>query len=76
MVEHGAMVGELLELLDELGIAESTIVQYSTDNGPHYNTLPDAAITPFRKINRDRPRFHRCGTTRRARRGMLRDSGL
>jgi arylsulfatase A-like enzyme len=32
----------------ELGIAEATIVLYSTDNGPHYNTWPDAAITPWR----------------------------
>lgn len=47
MVEHDAMVGELLALLDELGIAENTIVQYSTDNGPHYNTWPDAGTTPF-----------------------------
>ncbi len=35
-------------LLDELGIADNTIVFYSTDNGPHYNTWPDAAATPFR----------------------------
>lgn len=48
MVEHDMHVGELLELLDELGIAENTIVQYSTDNGPHYNTWPDAGTTPFR----------------------------
>ena len=48
MVEHDMMVGELLKLLDELGIAENTIVLYSTDNGPHYNTWPDAANTPFR----------------------------
>ncbi|MEM9187199.1 MAG: arylsulfatase [Planctomycetota bacterium] len=48
MVEHDMHVGELLDLLDELGIAENTIVQYSTDNGPHYNTWPDAATTPFR----------------------------
>lgn len=48
MVEHDIMVGELLDLLDELGLAENTIVQYSTDNGPHYNTWPDAATTPFR----------------------------
>ena len=34
--------------LDELGIADDTIVMYSTDNGVHYNTWPDAAITPFR----------------------------
>ena len=48
MVEHDMMVGELLKMLDELGIAENTIVLYSTDNGPHYNTWPDAANTPFR----------------------------
>ncbi len=48
MVEHDMNVGELLQLLDELGIADNTIVMYSTDNGPHYNTWPDAASTPFR----------------------------
>lgn len=48
MVEHDAMVGELLELLDDLGIAGNTVVMYSTDNGPHYNTWPDAGTTPFR----------------------------
>lgn len=48
MVEHDMHVGELLDLLDELGIADDTIVFYSTDNGPHYNTWPDAGTTPFR----------------------------
>ncbi|WP_162307266.1 arylsulfatase [Sinorhizobium medicae] len=48
MVEHDMHVGELLKLLDELGIAENTVVMYSTDNGPHFNTWPDAATTPFR----------------------------
>lgn len=48
MVEHDLHVGELLHVLDELGIADNTIVFYSTDNGPHYNTWPDAAATPFR----------------------------
>ena len=48
MVEHDMHVGQLLDLLDELGIADSTIVHYSTDNGPHMNTWPDAAMTPFR----------------------------
>jgi arylsulfatase len=48
MIEHDAMVGELLKLIDELGLAKDTIVQYSTDNGPHYNTWPDAGTTPFR----------------------------
>jgi arylsulfatase len=48
MVEHDMMVGELLKLVDELGIANDTIVMYSTDNGPHYNTWPDAGTMPFR----------------------------
>jgi arylsulfatase len=48
MVEHDMHVGELLKALDDLGIADNTIVFYSTDNGPHYNTWPDAASTPFR----------------------------
>jgi arylsulfatase A-like enzyme len=48
MIEHDAQVGELLALLDDLGIADDTIVMYSTDNGPHYNTWPDAGTTPFR----------------------------
>ncbi len=48
MVEHDMHVGELLKLIDDLGIADNTIVQYSTDNGPHFNTWPDAANTPFR----------------------------
>ena len=48
MVEHDRHVGQLLDLIDELGIADNTIVFYSTDNGPHYNTWPDAGTTPFR----------------------------
>jgi len=48
MVEHDMHVGKFLKLLDELGIADDTMVFYSTDNGPHYNTWPDAAATPFR----------------------------
>jgi arylsulfatase len=48
MIEHDANVGELLKLLDDLGVADNTIVLYSTDNGPHYNTWPDAGTTPFR----------------------------
>jgi arylsulfatase len=48
MVEHDMHIGKFLKLLDELGIAGNTIVHYSTDNGPHYNTWPDAAATPFR----------------------------
>jgi arylsulfatase len=48
MVEHDRHVGNFLAKLDELGIADNTLVFYSTDNGPHYNTWPDAAATPFR----------------------------
>jgi arylsulfatase len=48
MVEHDMHVGELLDLIDELGVADNTLVMYSTDNGPHYNTWPDAGTTPFR----------------------------
>ena len=48
MVEHDAHVGAMLQALDDLGIANDTIVLYSTDNGPHYNTWPDAGTTPFR----------------------------
>ncbi len=48
MVEHDMHIGMFLNLLDELGIVDNTIVHYSTDNGPHYNTWPDAAATPFR----------------------------
>ena len=48
MIEHDRQVGELLDYLDELGIADDTVVMYSTDNGPHMNTWPDGAMTPFR----------------------------
>ncbi|MFO7668747.1 MAG: arylsulfatase [Bacteroidales bacterium] len=48
MVEHDMHVGKFLALLDELGISENTIVMYSTDNGPHKNTWPDAGVNPFR----------------------------
>ncbi|MFY9969417.1 MAG: sulfatase-like hydrolase/transferase, partial [Roseiarcus sp.] len=48
MVAHDEHIGQMLAKLDELGIADDTIVMYSTDNGVHYNTWPDAAITPFR----------------------------
>ena len=48
MVDHDRHVGKLLDLLDTLGIAENTIAMYSTDNGPHMNTWPDGAMTPFR----------------------------
>ena len=48
MVEHDMQVGELLKVIDDLGLSDNTIVMYSTDNGPHNNTWPDAATTPFR----------------------------
>ena len=48
MVAHDENIGRMLTKLDELGIADDTIVMYSTDNGPHYNSWPDAGITPFR----------------------------
>ena len=48
MVEHDGQVGQLLDLLDELGIADNTIVVYSTDNGAETFTWPDGGTTPFR----------------------------
>jgi arylsulfatase len=48
MVDHDKNVGQVLDALDKLGIAEDTFVVYSTDNGPHMNTWPDGAMTPFR----------------------------
>jgi arylsulfatase len=48
MIDHDKNVGEMLDLLDSLGIADDTIVVYSTDNGPHMNSWPDGAMTPFR----------------------------
>jgi arylsulfatase len=48
MVAHDESIGRMLDKLDALGIADDTIVMYSTDNGPHFNSWPDAAITPFR----------------------------
>jgi arylsulfatase A-like enzyme len=48
MIQHDDWVGAILKKIDDLGIADNTIVVYGTDNGPHYNTWPDAGITPFR----------------------------
>jgi len=48
MIDHDKNVGAALDKLDELGIADDTIVVYSTDNGPHMNSWPDAGMTPFR----------------------------
>jgi len=48
MIDHDRHVGQMLDLLDDLGLAEDTMVIYSTDNGPHRNSWPDAGMTPFR----------------------------
>ena len=48
MIDHDRHVGQVLDKLDELGIADDTIFIYSTDNGPHMNSWPDGAMTPFR----------------------------
>jgi arylsulfatase len=48
MIEHDDTVGSLLDALDKLGVSNDTIVVYTSDNGPHMNTWPDAAMTHFR----------------------------
>jgi len=48
MIDHDKNVGTVLNMIDELGIGDNTIVMYSTDNGPHQNSWPDAGTTPFR----------------------------
>jgi arylsulfatase A-like enzyme len=48
MIDHDKNVGTVLDKIDALGIGNDTIVVYSTDNGPHANSWPDAATTPFR----------------------------
>jgi arylsulfatase A-like enzyme len=48
MIEHDGTVGMLLKKLDDLAITDNTIVIYTTDNGPHENSWPDGAMTPFR----------------------------
>ena len=48
MIEHDETIGALLKTLDDLGIANNTILVYTSDNGPHMNTWPDGAMTPFR----------------------------
>ncbi len=48
MIDHDKLVGKLLKSLDDMGIADNTFVMYSTDNGPHMNSWPDAGMTPFR----------------------------
>ena len=48
MIEHDELIGKMLDLIDELGVTDDTFVMYSTDNGPHQNSWPDAGTTPFR----------------------------
>jgi arylsulfatase len=48
MVDHDQLVGSVMKVLDDLKIADNTFVMYSTDNGPHMNSWPDAGMTPFR----------------------------
>src|SRR5262245_21108314 len=48
MLEHDDNVGKILKAIDDLGIADNTILLYTTDNGPHMNSWPDGAMTPFR----------------------------
>lgn len=48
MIEHDETIGTLLKALEDMGIADNTIVVYTSDNGPHMNTWPDGAMTPFR----------------------------
>jgi arylsulfatase A-like enzyme len=48
MLEHDGQVGNLLKTLDDLGLANNTIVIYGTDNGVHMNSWPDGGMTPFR----------------------------
>jgi arylsulfatase A-like enzyme len=48
MIEHDAVIGTILKAVDDLGISNNTIVLYTTDNGPHQNSWPDAGTTPFR----------------------------
>jgi arylsulfatase len=48
MIEHDETIGTLLKALDDMGIADDTIVVYTSDNGPHMNSWPDGAMTWFR----------------------------
>jgi arylsulfatase A-like enzyme len=48
MIEHDATIGSILKAVDDFGITNETIVLYTTDNGPHQNSWPDAGTTPFR----------------------------
>ena len=48
MMDHDKNVGEILKAIDDMGLADNTIVMYSTDNGPHENSWPDGGLSPFR----------------------------
>jgi arylsulfatase A-like enzyme len=48
MIEHDDTIGTLLKALDDMGVANDTVVVYTSDNGPHMNTWPDGAMTSFR----------------------------
>jgi arylsulfatase A-like enzyme len=48
MIDHDKNVGQVLQALDDAGITDNTFVMYGTDNGPHMNSWPDGAMTPFR----------------------------
>lgn len=48
MAEHDNHVGQILDKVDELGIADNTVVMYSSDNGAEVFTWPDGGMTPFR----------------------------
>src|SRR5262245_25398352 len=48
MIEHDDTIGTLLKALDDMGVADNTIVVYTSDNGPHMNTWPDGAMTWYR----------------------------
>jgi arylsulfatase len=48
MIDHDKNVGTVLDMIKKLGIEDNTIIMYSTDNGPHQNSAPDAGTTPFR----------------------------
>ena len=48
MLEHDDTIGGILKALDDMGVADNTVVVYTSDNGPHMNTWPDGAMTWFR----------------------------
>lgn len=48
MIQHDEDIGRILTKLKELGLADNTIVVYTTDNGPEHNTYPEGGTTPFR----------------------------